>query len=370
MTTTPVRVVEPRDPNYSAPPGPGPAGRPPRPMFLLRDASPKDLPALLEIARALDSQNLPADEKALRTLLRTSEKSFTGAVRNPFERTYVFVLEDARGRLVGTSMVIAQHGTYESPHVFFDSYVKEHYSQSIGAHFRHRVLALRYNYEGPTEIGGLVVAPKRRHVGKPGKQLSYVRFLLMAMHPDRFRDEVIAELMPPLMPDGRSRMWEHLGRVFTGLDYQEADRLSRKNKEFIRTLFPQEEIYTTLLPKNVQRVIGRVGPETIGVRRMLEKIGFRFAETIDPFDGGPHFIARREKVTLVEGYERRILSETPLAGEAPERLVAVERARGPNRFRAVRTPVRFEGRRIQLPAEAAAKLGVKPRARLHTIPFE
>jgi len=36
----------------------------------------------------------------------------------------------------------------------------------------------------------------------------------------------------------------------------------------------------------------------------------------------------------------------------------------------VRTPARFEGRRIQIPSEAAARLGVNPRARLHTIPFE
>ncbi len=341
-------------------------------MLLLRDADPRDLPELYEIAEALDSQNLPADEKALRGLLRVSQRSFSGALRDPMRREYLFVLEDDDGALVGTSMVIAQHGTFESPHVFFDYYVKEHYSHSLEKHFRHPVLALRYNYEGPTEIGGLVVRPERRRQGKPGKQLSYVRFLFMAMHPERFRDEVIAELMPPLLPDGRSRVWEHLGRRFTGLDYQEADRLSRGNKEFIRALFPQEEIYTTLLPKSVQRVIGAVGPETVGVRRMLEGIGFAFAETIDPFDGGPHFVARREEISLIEAHQRLVLSSEPLAeGDAEgELLVAVEPRQGGRRFRAVRTPVRVDGRRVHLPAEAAERLGVAPRTHLHTVPFD
>ena len=42
--------------------------------------------------------------------------------------------------------------------------------------------------------------------------------------------------------------------------YQEADALSRQNKEFIRALFPQDPLYATLLPPEVQELIGQVGP--------------------------------------------------------------------------------------------------------------
>ena len=32
---------------------------------------------------------------------------------------------------------------------------------------------------------------------------------------------------------------------------------------------------------------------------MLRRIGFSYAERIDPFDGGPHFIAKTDDITLV-----------------------------------------------------------------------
>jgi arginine N-succinyltransferase len=35
-----------------------------------------------------------------------------------------------------------------------------------------------------------------------------------------FRDRVLSELLPPLEADGTSKLWEALGRRFTGLTYQ------------------------------------------------------------------------------------------------------------------------------------------------------
>ena len=37
-------------------------------------------------------------------------------------------------------------------------------------------------------------------------------------------------------------------------------------------------------------MIGQVGPDTKSVETMLRQIGFKYAERIDPFDGGPHFV--------------------------------------------------------------------------------
>src|SRR6185436_2787980 len=132
-----------------------------------------------------------------------------------------------------------------------------------------------------------------------GRLLVSVRVLYVGLHRTTFCDEVVSELMPRLEADGTSLLWESLGRRFTGLTYQEADALSRQNKEFIRALFPQDPIYATLLPQNVQDLIGQVGPETKGVERMLREVGFDYAQRIDPFDGGPHFHARTDDITLV-----------------------------------------------------------------------
>jgi arginine N-succinyltransferase len=191
--------------------------------------------------------------------------------------------------------------------------------------------------------------------------------------------------LPKLEEDGRSPLWEALGRKFTGLSYQEADRLSRQNKEFIQQLFPPGEIYATLFSQKIQDAIGVVGPESAGARAILERIGFQYDERIDPFDGGPHWSARTDKVEPIRRFRRLRLATEPLPdalaqlAESPEvvkeenledRLVAVERGTGRNRFRCVRTLCRLSDASIELPKEARAALGVRKGDRLCTIPFE
>jgi arginine N-succinyltransferase len=342
-------------------------------VLLLRDVRKSDLPALRALARVLDSVNLPADDRALSGIIQRSVRSFAGRIADPLGRSYVFVLEDpARGRVLGTSMVIAQHGTRESPCTFLDVTERESYSSTLDRHFRHQVLSIGFHFDGPTEIGGLVVDPGTRgSPAQPGKQLSFVRFLFMAIHPDRFREKVLAELMPPLVKDGKSLFWESFGRRFTGLGYQEADKLSRRGKEFIQQLFPGGEFYATLLPPRVQKALGKVGRSTEPARRMLSRIGFRYVNRVDPFDGGPHFEARLADVTLVREHRRLLLDPEPLgpAARDPEWLVGVVRDAGSNRFRAVRTRARASGDAVQLPAEARRLLGVKPGQPVHAVPF-
>ena len=226
-------------------------------MFVIRDAQPDDLPGLLRLAEVLNTVNLPNDKGALEGLLELSVRSFTGRVRSPLQREYLFVMEHLEtGALVGTSQVIAQHGTREEPHIYFDVLDEERYSATIDR---------RFNHDGPTEIGGLVLDPVwRRAPGKLGKQLSFARFVFMGMHPTWFRHRLLAELLPPLGDGGRSALWDAMGKRFTGLTYLEADRISKTNKEFIKGLFPSGLIYTSLFADDAQRVIGEVGPATEG----------------------------------------------------------------------------------------------------------
>lgn len=339
-------------------------------MYLLRDATPSDLPGLARLAAVLDTVNLPNDPKALESILDYSTRSFDQAIEDPFAREYLFVLEDLRsGELLGTSMVIAQHGTREAPHVFYEVSKRQTYSSTLDRHFEHTLLSLAYDYDGPTEIGGLVVAPEARGKGKPGKQLSFVRFLFIGMHREWFRDQLIAELLPPLLPDGRSLLWEALGKKFTGLGYNEADRLSRMNKEFIKELFPQTDIWATLFPPQVQEVIGQVGEQTQGVKKMLERIGFEYAERIDPFDGGPHFEAETDEVTLIAELRRARLGPRPLEQGGEERLVGVVRDERGNHFRAMRTLAHLEDGTVALPAAVQDALGIGPGDEVGVIPF-
>lgn len=330
-------------------------------MFLIREAFPEDLPQIHEVASHLDTVNLPNDRAILERLIDVSRRSFNGEL-DVFEREYLLVLIDAEARkVIGTCMIVAQHGTRRSPHVFFDVIEEERYSETLDRYFVHQCLRIGYNYNGPTEIGGLILLPQYR--GRPealGKFLSYVRFVYIALHRDRFRDEILSELLPPLEPDGTSLLWESLGRHFTGLSYQEADRLSKDNKEFIRTLFPQGNIYTCLLPKNVQALIGQVGPNTRGVEKMLRAVGFEYAQRIDPFDGGPHYSARTDDVPLIKQTKRaRVVAVDAADDGRPWGIVAAEHDRAPH-FISVGTRFRPAGGEIGLTDQARAALGVKP----------
>jgi arginine N-succinyltransferase len=340
---------------------------PPAPAFVLRDVAPGDLDDLQATAVHLDSVNLPNDREALARIIERSVQSFSGELPKA-DRCYVFVARDeAEGRVVGTSMIFAQHGSRRAPHVYFDVIEEERYSETLDRHFSHRLLRIGYNYKGLTEIGGLVVRPESRgHPAQLGRLLFSVRFLYMGLHRATFCDEVVSELMPPLEPDGTSLLWEALGHRFTGLTYQEADALSRQNKEFIRALFPQDPLYATLLPANVQALIGQVGPETKGVERMLRAVGFDYAQRIDPFDGGPHFHAPTDGITLVRDVRTAHVTSAAPGPTPPSRvLVAREREQAPC-FLAARIEEAFVRRGavastvdlLQLPAHAMAALAL------------
>jgi arginine N-succinyltransferase len=189
--------------------------------------------------------------------------------------------------------------------------------------------------------------------------ISYVRFLFIAIHRELFQSRVLAELMPPLEPDGTSHLWEAVGRRFTDMSYREADRLSKKNKEFIRGLFPSGEIYASLLAPEAQAVIGEVGPQTRGVARMLSRIGFRYWDRVDPFDGGPHYIAPTDEIELVQRARRcRLSAGTP---EDARRYLVARELDGPPFFRCVAVPARpmpENPDELTLPAEALTHLGL------------
>jgi arginine N-succinyltransferase len=342
--------------------------------YEIRGVLPEDEDQLLSVARHLNTVNLPDDRAAVREIIDLSQRSFAGEVKDPKKREYVFVLVDAdRKQVVGTSMIIAQLGRRDAPYIYLDVLEEEKYSQTLDKHFHHTLLRIGYSYAGPTEIGGLIVLPEYRSVPERlGQMISYVRFLFIAAHRPLFRDEILAELLPPLEPDGTSHLWEALGRRFTGLSYGEADFLSKKNKEFVKSLFPDGVVYATLLSPAARDVIGKVGQQTRGVEKMLKRIGFRYAYRIDPFDGGPHFTAATDEIALVSRTKRAKLSRVVASAVAGmRRAVCAVELSAPPFFRAVIADVGDEkDASVMLDAEAARRLGVAPGDDIVVLPTE
>lgn len=197
-------------------------------MLILRPVRGGDLDDLLELAGQLDSVNLPQDREFLTERVALSQRSFAGELADPKDAVYFFALEDTeRGAAVGCSMILAKVGRPGVPYYWLEVSTEERRSAELGHRFVHTKVRLRWTEDGPTEIGGLILAPEyRRHPERCGKALSIIRLAYISAHPERFEPQLIAEMLSPFDAPGKNRLWDAFGARFTGLSYRDADRLS------------------------------------------------------------------------------------------------------------------------------------------------
>ena len=112
----------------------------------------------------------------------------------------------------------------------------------------------------------------------------------------------------------------------------------------------------------MQAQIGVVGSKTKGVEKMLKEVGFTYSERIDPFDGGPHFHAKTDDVTLVKQTRRaKVVAVDATDDGRPYGIVSAEHPAAPH-FLATGTRFRIigSGAEIGLTDAVRAMLGVKP----------
>jgi arginine N-succinyltransferase len=268
--------------------------------FLVRAVESGDESALLSLAKTVHSVSLPVDAARMDERIALSCSSFAAEIPSE-DRRYVFVLVDLeKGHTIGTSTIVARQGTPERPHFFFKVSRREHYSSVLQSGHVHVTLQLGENLDGPTELAGLVIeSGYRRHPQRLGMLTSLTRFNFIATHRDAFRDRLLAQVMGNVTPDGRNLLWDYLGRRFVNLSYLEADEFCRRSNLFIRELFPDGEIYASILPPEARNLIGTVGPDAGGAYKLLTSLGFTETGEIDPFDGGPYLEAVIDDVELI-----------------------------------------------------------------------
>ncbi len=344
-------------------------------MLTLRPVAAHDLDDLLALASQLDSVNLPRDREFLAERIALSERSFGavhgGGALDRRDGVYVFVLEDQEaGRVVGTSSILGKIGRPEAPYYWLEVSYEERRSPELRKRFVHKKLRLRSTDDGPTEVGGLILDPAYRgHPGKCGKALSIVRFAFISAHPERFERQLIAEMLSPFDAQGRNRLWEAFGARFTDLPYREADHLSARTKQFIADLFPQEPVYVTLFPEEVQKVIGEPAESAKAAVRILEKIGFQPMNQVDPFDGGPYYGAARDAVVSVRERRELVLPGKPRPSELSEaKTLALLSTEARGAFRATVVPVDEEGAPV-VSAACREALGVASGDRVSVTPL-
>lgn len=334
----------------------------------MRSARLTDVDDLFDLARQFTLLNLPANKKVLSTLILNSMASFSRE-KTREESVYVFVNEDLeREKVIACSLIHGRCGTSLSPNYSYKVEKRDLFSKDLAIGFIHQVLKLKEDSSGPSEIGGLMV--DRGYRGRPekiGRQISFVRFCFIGAFPDLFTEQLHVEFAPPLTEEGRSEFWEALGRRFTGLPYQEADVLSQQNKEFIKSLFPKEDIYLTLLDSRARMVLGRVAEETRPAQAMLEEIGFEYIHEVDPFDGGPHYRARTQSLAPIQNGMWLEVAES-LQGEFD--TTGIAGLMRDSEFLALRGYFkRTESGQIALSSKDQDVLGVEPGEKVFFIPL-
>lgn len=343
-------------------------------MFVIRRARMDDAPTLLKLAKMVHFINLPPDREIITEKITNARASFERAAgvnrkqltpkrhsgsggiseKTALAELFMFVLDDTENPgCLGTSQIVSQMGGPGNPNVCFKLELREKYSESLKFGTKTTVARIHLDESGPTEIGGLILQPSfRGHPAKLGRFISSVRFHFIGLHRKVFRPTVLAEMMAPITTDGENLIWNAIGRRFIPLSYTEADRFCQYSREFMTALLPIGDIQLSILPPEVRMQFGEVGKETVPARRMLEKLGFKYENFVDPFDGGPYLFAKTDEISIVRDTRRLALSE-PVEKADAGGLAIVSILDKDGEFFAVQTPYRIDrSGRVGLPKEA------------------
>ena len=270
-------------------------------MFVLRPIRESDLPKLVDLAQSIKGglTTLPADSEFLGDRIADSLRAFSARVRKPGGEYYLFVLENtANGEIVGTSGIASRVGGFD-PWYSYEIRTEKYTHAPLNIEKEIAVLNLKEEHRGPTEICSLFLRPDCRRGGN-GRLLSLARFQFIGAFQRRFTDTIIAEMRGFTDASDRSPFWEAVGRHFFDFDFYRADFISGLgDKEFIADLMPDHPIYITLLPSEVQQVIGRVHRDTEPALALLLAEGFAPTNEVDIFDAGPQVKAKSDQIRTV-----------------------------------------------------------------------
>ena len=248
--------------------------------------------------------SLPVNDRLLKNRIIHSKHSFHKKVLSPANENYLLVMEDTTtGKVIGTSGLAASVGLEDAFYHYRLGKVV-HSSRELNIYNTIATLSLCNDYTAAAELCTLFLSADYRK-DKNGSLLSRSRFLLMAEHPHRFSETVIAELRGVSDDKGRSPFWAWLEENFFSIDFPTADYLTGiGKKEFIAELMPKYPIYVSLLSKKAQQVIGQVHEKTRPALRLLENEGFSRRGYVDIFDAGPTVEAKLKDINTIKNSKK------------------------------------------------------------------
>ncbi len=119
---------------------------------------------------------------------------------------------------------------------------------------------------------------------------------------------------------------------------------------------PKHPIYTELLDKEAQDILGKPHENSRPAMELLESQGFHYTNHIDIFDGGPSIETRISNVEVVKNAVPKKVAIGTMATGGEKALVG---AIGLSNFVCVQAEVNLDNEEVSLPAETLQSLGVE-----------
>lgn len=299
-------------------------------MIVLRPVKLTDLGNIEKLA--VDSGpmvcTLPAKREHLLQKIEQSIYSFEQDVFCPGEESYFFVLEETdTGHLLGTGAINALAG-YRQAFYSFRNDIIIHSSRELNVHSRIHALTLNHDLSDHSQLCSFYIDPSQRHTLSPAL-ITLGRLMFMNANSNRFANEWMAVLPGIADNQGRAPFWEHVGRKFFGMDYNQVEYYNgTRDKAFVAELMPHYPLYVPLIDEEAQAVMGQVHQDAELQYQLLNDQGFEPDKYVEIFDAGPILTAPHNALPICLNMKTRSLVGEPLHADTKQYLVGYQGAKG------------------------------------------
>ncbi|WP_165313596.1 arginine N-succinyltransferase [Vibrio ziniensis] len=299
-------------------------------MIVLRPAKLTDIGNIERLA--VDSGpmvcTLPAKRDHLLQKIEQSIYSFEQDVFCPGEESYFFVLEDtSTGHLLGTGAVNALAG-YRQAFYSFRNDIIIHSSRELNVHSRIHALTLNHDLSDHSQLCSFYIDPSQRSTLSPAL-ITLGRLMFMNAFSNRFANEWMAVLPGIADANGRAPFWEHVGRKFFGMDYNQVEYYNgTRDKAFVAELMPHYPLYVPLIDEEAQAVMGQVHQDAELQYQLLNDQGFEPDKYVEIFDSGPILTAPHNALPICLNMKTGSVVGEPLHADTKQYLVGYQGAKG------------------------------------------
>ena len=329
-------------------------------MQIVRLAKTSDCKQIFELIKRGDSgmTTLPKTKNEVLKRIQWSKRSLKKRNTKASRDCYLFVLEEKK-KIIGISAIYTSVST-DGSSVFFKRKQKRVSSKSLNFEKNLDVIQLHTIKKPYTELGTLFLHPNFRGKGR-GSLLSLARFKFMALWPERFDNNIVAEIRGKVDKDDQSIFWKYFSRYFFNEEVFNNDKISYIDNNFIAESIPKHPFLISPLNKNAQAIIGKPNDNAYPAYKMMESQNFKPNGLCDIIDAGPCLDCCIDKIKLIETNKVFKVQSFGIPKKDLTGLVSNTLIRD---FRVVRSYYSIDGDRVNLHRSLLKDLKLNQRSRV------